>query len=112
MATNHDANFALIESNYLQAAENYYDDMAATRTSKEVQKVEQNYQESESAWALALTEVLNRSNAQIEKTQVDLKKALKAVSDARKNHDAIAALIPKLQMASSIAGTLVRLAMV
>lgn len=110
MATSHDSNFKLIESNYLQAAENYYSDMAATRTPIEVQKVEQNYQQSESAWAMALNAVLSRSDPQVERAAKDLKAANAETKAARASREALAGLVSKLQMAASLAGTLVRIA--
>jgi hypothetical protein len=112
MPKSHDANFALIEANYLQAAKNYYNDMAATRTPLEVQKVEQNYQECESAWALALISTLSRSNQAVEQATAELKKANAAVKASRAARESLTALLGKLQLASSLAGTLVRLAAV
>jgi hypothetical protein len=112
MPTDHKASFKLIEANYAQAAENYYRDMAAAKTEADAQSIDQNYKDAESAWAKALIGVMSRSSAQVEAAAKDLKAANDAVKAARAAHKAIGELTNKLKMATSIAGTLVRIAAV
>ena len=110
MANRHAETLKLIEDNYTQAAKNYFNDMAATTTPQQAQKIDQNYSEAEAAWARAMVDVLSRSNPQVDAAKKDLKKANDAVKAARAGHEAIANLTAKLQVASSLAGTLVRIA--
>lgn len=112
MPTDHKSNFKLVEANYVQAAENYYKDMAASKSEADAQTIDQNYKDAESAWAKALISVLSRTSAQIDATAKELKAANDAVKSARSAHKAIGELNKALQVATSVAGTLVRIAAV